>query len=467
MRCLLILSFLAVCFPLHADDAKPKFSDDFERDFLGDWKVIIPGFKVEDGHLTGWQAKADHGAVGRVYIPMSDAKVSFRFRLAGSPRFNVVFDDKYHKGSHAGHICRVAVSEKQIRLGDDKEGIMRNDIFAMRRNPDQKEAADKLLVGKSVAAKVDLKQMQWYTMTIAIVGDQMQVSLDGQPLTTLKSPGLAHPTKESVHFTVNGPGVHFDDVVICCPVSPDLRELETVNLKANDMANEKISDSVLEAITRGYPDAMDLKKTVSDVTVEFSKSYPKLTQLIRRSESCTFWVPSLTKGKKSGKRAYFWKCKSGGIVGLVVDLLSAEAIEENLKHATVHHRLLIKEFGVIVDDCVFADEHNFGLPAINAMFYAVEIPDDFQNLYESNAVPPLPSIDRVAMFGNQANGDYWVYDKLNGIVYNVTAFGPVSTRGLIRVGKTEVYKFPDDRTFDEYVESFAERNLKQLMEIKE
>ena len=42
----------------------------------------------------------------------------------------------------------------------------------------------------------------------------MRVSMDGKALGYLKSPGLAHETKTSFHFTVNGPGVLFDDVRI-------------------------------------------------------------------------------------------------------------------------------------------------------------------------------------------------------------------------------------------------------------
>ena len=103
---------------------------------------------------------------------------------------------------------------KQVRLGDDKEGIMRNDLFEMRRDPKQKDAADKLLVGRSSDAKVDLVADQWYEMVIEIAGDKMRVSLDGEPIGYLQSPGLAHPTKESVHFTVNGKETHFDDVKI-------------------------------------------------------------------------------------------------------------------------------------------------------------------------------------------------------------------------------------------------------------
>ncbi|MDF1740108.1 MAG: DUF1080 domain-containing protein [Verrucomicrobiales bacterium] len=190
------------------------FVDDFERSDLGVWKVIIPGFKVEDGVLIGTQDRDDHGAVGRAYLPMKDVIVSFRFKLEGSPGFNLVFDDKNHKASHAGHICRVALVKNQIRLGDDKEGIMRNDIFEMRRDPETKAKAEAMLKGRSAAAKSTIKPGKWHTMTVEIIDDEMRASLDGVPVIHLKSPGIAHPTKESLHFTVNGPGVHFDDVKV-------------------------------------------------------------------------------------------------------------------------------------------------------------------------------------------------------------------------------------------------------------
>jgi hypothetical protein len=213
------LSFAAESLPESlpsrlADQGKLLFADNFERSELGQWKVIVPGFKVDDGVLVGTQDRADHGSVGRVNVPMKNIIMSFRFRLAGSPRFNVVFDDKKHKGSHAGHICRVAFAQRQIRLGDDREGIMRNDIFEMRRDPKRKDAAEKLLKGRGFATEADLKSQRWYTATIEILGDEMRVTLDGQPVGYLKSPGLAHPTKESVHFTVSGTATQFDDLKI-------------------------------------------------------------------------------------------------------------------------------------------------------------------------------------------------------------------------------------------------------------
>ncbi|MDA3924169.1 MAG: hypothetical protein PF904_05670 [Kiritimatiellae bacterium] len=189
-------------------------ADDFERTGLGDWKTIIPTFTVTNGVLKGVQIRSNHGAVCRVYRPMKNVVVEFKFKLEGSKTFNVVFDDQSYKGSHAGHICRVAFNPKKIRLGDDKEGIMRKDIFAIRKDPNRKGKAAKLLAGRNSSAPVNIDLKKWHLVTIEILGEQMRVTLDGQPTGYLKSTGIAHETKSSFHFTVNGPGVFFDDVKI-------------------------------------------------------------------------------------------------------------------------------------------------------------------------------------------------------------------------------------------------------------
>lgn len=210
--------FCALCSCLNAEPLAQKgellFSDDFGRSELGEWQPLIPSFAVQNGVLKGWQTRDDHGAVGRVYRPMKNVIVEFKFKLDGSTGFNAVFDDKNHKGSHAGHICRVAFAPKQIRLGDDKEGVMRNDIFEMRKDPAKKKEADKLLIGRGTTTNVTLDPKPWHSVTITILGDHMHVTLDGTPVCDLKSPGIAHETKASFHFTVNGPGVLFDDVRI-------------------------------------------------------------------------------------------------------------------------------------------------------------------------------------------------------------------------------------------------------------
>lgn len=197
-----------------AEKGELIFSDDFERSDLGDWKPLIPKFTVKDGALKGEQTRNDHGAVGRVYRPMKDVIVEFKFKLDGSTSFNAVFDDQKFKGSHAGHICRVALTPKQIRLGDDKEGVMRNDLFEMRKDPARKAEADKLLAGRGSATNIALDPKAWHIVSIEILGDRMRVTLDGKAVGYLQSPGIAHETKSSFHFTVNGLGVLFDDVRI-------------------------------------------------------------------------------------------------------------------------------------------------------------------------------------------------------------------------------------------------------------
>lgn len=91
---------------------------------------------------------------------------------------------------------------------------MRNDIFEMRKGPAKKAEADKLLIGRGSSAPIVIEQGKWHHVVIEISGDQMRVSLDGKATGYLKSPGIAHETKSSFHFTVNGKGVLFDDVRI-------------------------------------------------------------------------------------------------------------------------------------------------------------------------------------------------------------------------------------------------------------
>lgn len=221
MKCLafLCLATLSIAADIPSEPIAQKgeviVSDDFERADLGDWKSLIPTFTVEGGALKGVQTRADHGAVGRVYRPMKNVVVEFKFQLIGSTGFNAVFDDQKFKGSHAGHICRVAFAPTQIRIGDDKEGVMRNDIYEMRKDPAHKKEADKLLEGRGSATTIPkLEQQKWYHVAIELKGDELRVSLDGKPVAFLKSPGIAHETKSSFHFTVNGTGVLFDDVRI-------------------------------------------------------------------------------------------------------------------------------------------------------------------------------------------------------------------------------------------------------------
>ena len=220
-RTLLLAATICAVGPLvyaaapSAKDRKLVCQDQFDRAEPGDaWRIPIPTFTISNGVLVGSQTRDDHGAVARAKAEMRDGIVEFRFRLNGSSGFNCVFEDREHKGTHAGHICRVSIAPKQIRLGDDCEGVMRNDIFEMRKDPARKAEAEKLLVGRSKALPVNLTNGQWYRLRIEIIGQEMRVSLDDKVLGSLTSPGIGHPIKREFGFTVNGKTAEFDDLSV-------------------------------------------------------------------------------------------------------------------------------------------------------------------------------------------------------------------------------------------------------------
>jgi hypothetical protein len=189
-------------------------SDDFERSELTPWKQNCQTFTVGDGVMKGSQTRTEHGAVGAIHAAFKDAVIEFKLRFEGATGINAVCDDKAYTGSHAGHICRVTITPKLIRLGDDREGGMRNDIMEMRKDPSRKAEGDKLLVGRTQAFPMPFELHRWYRLTMEIVGDEMRVSIDDKPAGYLKSPGIAHATKSDFHFTVSGKDALFDDVRI-------------------------------------------------------------------------------------------------------------------------------------------------------------------------------------------------------------------------------------------------------------
>ncbi|MBN8215493.1 MAG: DUF1080 domain-containing protein [Spirochaetes bacterium] len=199
---------------LLAAPGKTLFQDDFSAPRTNDWKFPIPAFVVSNGMLVAWQGRADHGAVSKIAVPFSNAVVQVSFRFEGGTSWNLVFDDRTYKGSHAGHICRVAFTTNGVRLADDKEGAMRNDIFDNRTNASMKAELARRLVGRSLAAAVPLPKGTWHTVLTELVGEEMRVHLDGKPIAALRSQGIAHGKKGDFGFAVSGGQVWFKDLSI-------------------------------------------------------------------------------------------------------------------------------------------------------------------------------------------------------------------------------------------------------------
>ncbi|NBU10801.1 MAG: hypothetical protein EBS84_17555, partial [Proteobacteria bacterium] len=162
---------------------------------------------------------SDHSAVDSVKFPAErDLEVSVKFRFVSekAKSFNVWFDDKDYKGSHAGHICNVNVSPTAVSIGDAKTGNFRNDIYEKKKaTPPTLTAEDKaMLATKNTKLTVKLSLQDWHTLVIRTKGDTIEVNLDGKVAGSFKSEGVGHDHKTLVSLTTNPVDVHYDDFSI-------------------------------------------------------------------------------------------------------------------------------------------------------------------------------------------------------------------------------------------------------------
>lgn len=147
-------------------------------------------------------------------IPTKDSVVEVKIKFAGATMIDVEFDDRKYTGCHYGHICRAQVRLNGVTIIDERDGNMRNDIYEMKKDPTKKAEVAKLLVGRSVTFPAKLEAGKWHTLVVETVGDEMRVSIDGQPAGYLKSSGIAHATKSKIELGVAGKDGFFDDLKV-------------------------------------------------------------------------------------------------------------------------------------------------------------------------------------------------------------------------------------------------------------
>jgi hypothetical protein len=162
---------------------------------------------------------SDHNAVDSVkFDPEKDLEVSVKFRLVSEKAkgFNLWFDDKDYKESHAGHICNVNVSPTSVSVGDAKTGNFRNDIYEKKKaTPPTLTPEDKaMLATKNKSFPVQVSLQDWHTLVAQTKGDELSVSIDGKPVGSFKTEGVAHDHKTLVSLTTNQVDVQYDDFSI-------------------------------------------------------------------------------------------------------------------------------------------------------------------------------------------------------------------------------------------------------------
>jgi hypothetical protein len=208
------------------DYPRAVFSDDFSGTGFGKrWGHYKSGSVVKDGVLVGITPEgSDHSAVDNVVIePERDLEVTVKFRYMSdkAKSFNVWFDDKNYKGSHAGHICSVSVSPNSVNIADAKTGRFRNDLYEKNKAPEGLSAEDKaFLQTKTKNLPVQLTLQDWHTLVIRTKADAVEVSLDGKAVGAFKSEGVAHDTKTLISLTTNQVDVQYDDFSIKAAAKP-------------------------------------------------------------------------------------------------------------------------------------------------------------------------------------------------------------------------------------------------------
>src|SRR5579862_5951931 len=197
------------------------FFDDFSGSAFGPrWGHYKSGSVVKNGVLVGITPEgSDHNAVDSVkFDPEKDLEVSVKFRFVSDKAkgFNVWFDDKDYKDSHAGHICNVNVAPTSVTVGDGKTGNFRNDIYEKKKaTPPTLTAEDKaMLATKNKNFPVKVSLTDWHTLVAQTKGDEITVSIDGKPVGSFKSEGVAHDHKTLVSLTTNKVDVEYDDFSI-------------------------------------------------------------------------------------------------------------------------------------------------------------------------------------------------------------------------------------------------------------
>jgi len=217
----LILTSLVATVSFAGDYTRTVFSDDFSSNGFGPrWGHYKSGSVVKDGVLVGITPEgSDHSAVDSVkFDPERDLEVSVRFRFVSDKArsFNVWFDDKDFKGSHAGHICNVNVSPTAVNIGDAKTGNFRKDIYERKKaTPPTLTAEDKaMLATKNKSLPVKLLPQEWHTLLIQTKGEEIAVSIDGKAVGSFRSEGVGHDHKTLVSLTTNQVDVNYDDFSI-------------------------------------------------------------------------------------------------------------------------------------------------------------------------------------------------------------------------------------------------------------
>jgi len=227
-----ILPLLACCIamPVMADEnlGTLVFSDDFER---------TETQKVKDEPGNGWNTSSSWSAKGNkevdlvdgtlhVYIHPEaihavdvghafvfvDGTATMRFKFhEEKDTLMLNFADLSFKEVHAGHLCAATFGTKKVTLQDMKTGGMALKYYDARKAGTLSKEDQELIKTKVKTFPSDISINDWHALNVTIVGDTITAAVDGKPIGSFSSPGIAHESKQVLRLLVSNK-VTIDDV---------------------------------------------------------------------------------------------------------------------------------------------------------------------------------------------------------------------------------------------------------------
>jgi hypothetical protein len=217
MKSLVLVLTLAVLPSAYAE--KLIFEDKFDRnesqettEEIGNgWttnsKTRAGGNKqvdLKDGamHIT-MHATADHAVGVGHAAEFRDGTVEMRFMLEDAQDvLGVDIADPQCKEVHSGHLFKIDVGTKQVVVDDKKTGVMNLKFYEARKAKTLTPEQLAFIAAQKKTFPGTLETGKWHSLLIKIAGDTVSVSIDGSPVASVTSEGVAHPTKRLIRLSV-------------------------------------------------------------------------------------------------------------------------------------------------------------------------------------------------------------------------------------------------------------------------
>jgi len=208
--------------PALAIEGKQVFADDFARaEMKPKWRIGKGFIAIQSGVVNIAENPDDHHGAYCYITPnflYRDVVIQFSVKLDGARTCSLMMNDTTYKESHAGHILKASVAPGKVNLSDWKFGAMKLSIFDKMKDPsttaEEKKKLRESIKDTTADFKSEVDFSQWHVVQVAIVGDEMLMTIDGKPAAYLKSDGVKHPSKNAIGFEVGGKTVLVKDVKV-------------------------------------------------------------------------------------------------------------------------------------------------------------------------------------------------------------------------------------------------------------